>query len=124
MSFRRLAETFASIPPHVRRPLFIFLAVILLLSAWGFRAGRCRFLGEQLGRRDESLDHLEFAQTQMMTFIILLYYAFFIAASAGLTLHGTGRRRWTVLLHSNAAQRARGSMCGDASSRGRRFRDF
>ena len=42
----------------------------------------------------------EFAQTQMMTFIVLLYYAFFIAVGAGLTLLRDREEKVDVLLHS------------------------
>jgi hypothetical protein len=42
----------------------------------------------------------EFAQTQMMTFIILLYYGFFIAWAAGLTLVRDHETKVDALLHS------------------------
>ena len=41
MSFRRLAASFGVEFKHTfRRPLFIFLAVILILSAWGLSSGK------------------------------------------------------------------------------------
>lgn len=102
MSFRRLGATFAVEFRHsFQRPLFVVLALILLLSAFGLSTGQM-----QISSGDSSVGGTkawitsEFAQTQMMTFITLLYYAFFIAAAAGLTLLRDRESKVDVLLHS------------------------
>jgi ABC-2 type transport system permease protein len=102
MSFRRLQATFSVEFWHTfRRPLFIVLAAMLLLSAFGLSSGKM-----QISSGDSSVGGTkawitsEFAQTQMMTFIVLLYYAFFIAIGAGMTLLRDRESRVDVLLHS------------------------
>src|SRR6185503_20542663 len=42
----------------------------------------------------------EFSQTQMMTFIVLLYYGFFVAIAAGLSLVRDRETKADVILHS------------------------
>ena len=102
MSLRRLTETFGVEFRHsFRRPLFIFLALILLLSAFGLSSGKMSISsGDSSVGGTKAWITSEFAQTQMMTFIILLYYAFFIAAGAGLSLLRDRETKVDVLLHS------------------------
>ena len=102
MSLRRIAATFSVEFRHsFRRPLFIALAVILLLSAFGLSSGKMQISsGESEVGGTKAWITSEFAQTQMMTFIILLYYAFFIAAGAGLSLLKDRETKVDVLLHS------------------------
>ena len=102
MSLRRFAATFGVEFRHsFKRPLFIFLAVILLLNAWGLSTGKM-----QISSGDSSVGGTkawitsEFSQTQMMTFIILLYYGFFVAIAAGLSLVRDRETKVDVLLHS------------------------
>ncbi len=102
MSLGRLAATFGVEFRHsFRRPLFIFLAVILLLNAWGLSSGKMSISSgdSEVGGMKAWITS-EFAQTQMMTFIILLYYGLFIAAAAGLTLLRDRETKVDVLLHS------------------------
>jgi len=101
MSFRRLRATFGVEFAHsFKRPLFIVLALILALSAFGLSSGKM-----QISSGDSSVGGTkawitsEFAQTQMMTFIILLYYGFFIAIAGGLTLLRDRETKVDVLLH-------------------------
>jgi hypothetical protein len=74
---------------------------MLLLSAFGLSSGKM-----QISSGDSSVGGTkawitsEFAQTQMMTFIVLLYYAFFIAIGAGMTLLRDRETKVDVLLHS------------------------
>ncbi|HXL15609.1 MAG TPA: ABC transporter permease subunit, partial [Methylomirabilota bacterium] len=88
MSLRRLGATFGVEFRHsFRRPLFIMLAVILVLNAFGLSSGHMSISsGDSEVGGTKAWITSEFAQTQMMTFIILLYYGFFIALAAGLTL--------------------------------------
>jgi len=88
MSIRRLAAIFwVEFRHSFRRPLFIFLAVILILNAWGLSTGKVAISsGDSEVGGTKAWITSEFAQTQMMTFIILLLYGFFIAKAAGMTL--------------------------------------
>jgi len=102
MNLRRLQATFSVEFWHsLRRPLFIVLAAMLLLSAFGLSSGKM-----QISSGDSSVGGTkawitsEFAQTQTMTYIVLLYYAFFIAVGAGLTLLRDRETKVDVLLHS------------------------
>jgi len=102
MSVRRIAATFGVAFGHsFRRPLFIFLAAILLLSAFGLSSGKMSISsGDSEVGGTKAWITSEFAQTQMMTFITLLYYAFFIAIASGLSLLRDRETKVDVLLHS------------------------
>jgi ABC-type transport system involved in multi-copper enzyme maturation permease subunit len=84
-----------------RRPLFIVLAIILLLTAFGLSSGKM-----QISSGDSSVGGTkawitsEFAQTQTMSFLALLYYAFFVAVAAGLSLQRDRETRVDALLHA------------------------
>ena len=102
MSLRRLGATFWVELSHTfKRPLFIMLALILLLNGWGLSTGHV-----QISSGDSSVGGTkawitsEFAQTQMMTYIVLLYYAFFIAIGAGLSLIRDRETKVDTLLFS------------------------
>jgi hypothetical protein len=102
MSLRRLGATYWVELSHTfKRPLFIILALILLLSGWGLSTGHV-----QISSGDSSVGGTkawitsEFAQTQMMTYIVLLYYAFFIAIGAGLSLIRDRETKVDTLLFS------------------------
>ncbi len=102
MNLRRLGASFDVEFGHAfRRPLFIALGLILVLSAWGLSTGSL-----QISSGDSSVGGTkawitsEFAQTQTMSYLVLLYYAFFIASAAGLTLLRDRETQVDVLLHS------------------------
>ncbi len=102
MNLKRLGSVFsAEFQYSIRRPLFLVLAAVLLLSGWGLSTGSM-----QISSGDSSVGGTkawitsEFAQTQMMTFIVLLYYAFFISIAAGMTLLRDRETKVDVLLHS------------------------
>jgi len=87
--------------PSFRRPLFVTLASILLLSAFGLSSGHMQISsGDSAVGGTKAWITSEFAQTQLMTFITLLYYALFIAAAAGLCLLRDRETKVDVLLHS------------------------
>src|SRR6266850_2156786 len=102
MSLRRLAATCGVEFRHsLGRPLFIALALLLLLSAFGLSSGKMSISsGDSSVGGTKAWITSEFAQTQMMTFITLLYYALFIAPAAGLSLLRDRETKVDVLLHS------------------------
>jgi ABC-2 type transport system permease protein len=102
MSFRRFSAVFGTEFSHsFRRPLFIALAVLLLLTAWMLSSGSLTISsGDSSVGGTKAWITSEFAQTQLMTFLVLLLYGFFIAWSAGLTLLRDRETRVDVLLHS------------------------
>ncbi|HKQ20165.1 MAG TPA: M1 family aminopeptidase [Candidatus Eisenbacteria bacterium] len=102
MNPRRLGATFSIEFWHsFRRPLFIILAFLLLLMAFGLSSGKM-----QIASGDTSVGGLkawitsEFAQTQTMTYLTLLIFAFFIAIASGLILLKDRESKVDVLLHS------------------------
>jgi ABC-type transport system involved in multi-copper enzyme maturation permease subunit len=102
MSLQRFGAVFGAEFGHAfRRPLFIILGLILALNAFGLSSGSM-----QISSGDSSVGGTkawvtsEFAQTQMMTFIVLLYYAFFISIGAGLSLIRDHEEKVDSLLHS------------------------
>ncbi len=102
MSPRRLAATFGVEFLHsFRRPLFIMLALIVALTAFGLSSGQMQISsGDTEVGGTKAWITSEFAQTQAMTYLTLLYFAFFIAAGAGLTLLRDRESKVDVLLHS------------------------
>ena len=102
MSPRRLAATFQIEFGHsFRRPLFIALAVVLALIAYGLSSGHMSISsGDSSVGGTKAWITSEFAQTQMMTFLVLLWYGFFIAIAAGLCLVRDRETKVDVLLHS------------------------
>jgi ABC-2 type transport system permease protein len=102
MTLRRLGATFGVEFGHsFRRPLFLFLAFLLALTAFGLSAGDVTISsGDSSVGGTRAWITSEFAQTQLMTYLVLLWYAFFIAAAAGLTLLRDRETKVDVLLHS------------------------
>ncbi|MGH7681116.1 MAG: M1 family aminopeptidase [Candidatus Eiseniibacteriota bacterium] len=102
MSVRRLGAIFGVEFAHTfRRPLFIVLALILALSAFGLSSGNMSISsGDSAVGGTKAWITSEFAQTQMMTFIVLLYYGFFISVGAGLSLLRDREDKVDVILHS------------------------
>jgi len=102
MSLARLSASFGvEFWNSFRRPLYIFMGVILALFAFGLSSGHM-----QISSGDSSVGGTkawitsEFAQTQTMTYMTLLIYAFFIAAAAGLCLLRDRETQVDVLLHA------------------------
>jgi len=102
MNAARVAASFnAEFWYSFRRPLFIALAIILTLTAFGLSSGHLSISsGDSTVGGTKAWITSEFAQTQMMTYLTLLYYAFFIAAAAGLSLLRDRETRVDTLLHS------------------------
>ncbi|HEX5131817.1 MAG TPA: M1 family aminopeptidase [Candidatus Krumholzibacteria bacterium] len=102
MSIARLSASFSVEFWHsFRRPLFIALTLMLLLTAFGLSSGKMQISsGDSSVGGTKAFITSEFAQTQTTTFLVLLYYAFFVAAAAGLSLLRDRETRVDVLLHS------------------------
>ena len=102
MSLRRLGAIFGVEFRHsFRRPLFIMLAVLLALTVLGLSSGNMTISsGDSEVGGTKAWITSQFAQTQMMTFIILLIYGFFIGWAAGFTLMRDRETKVDALLHS------------------------
>ncbi|MGE5176078.1 MAG: hypothetical protein ACM3JJ_06840, partial [Hyphomicrobiales bacterium] len=88
MSLRRFRAVFAAEFGHFfRRPLILILALIIVLTAFGLSSGQMSISsGDSSVGGTKAWITSEFAQTQMMTYLVLLYFSFFLAIAAGLTL--------------------------------------
>ena len=102
MNLRRFGATFSVEFWHsFRRPLFIILGLLLLFMAFGLSSGKMQIAsGDSSVGGTKAWITSEFAQTQTMTYITLLIYAFFIAIAAGLILLRDRETKVDVLLHS------------------------
>lgn len=102
MSIARLRASFDVEFWHsFRRPLFIALVIFLALTAFGLSSGKMSISsGESTVGGTKAWITSEFAQTQMTTYLVVLYYSFFIAVAAGLALLRDREARVDVLLHS------------------------
>ncbi len=102
MSPRRLAATFGAEFGHsFRRPLFLMLALVIAVIAFGLSSGQMQISSGDTGvGGTKAWITSEFAQTQTMTYVTLLFYAFFIAAGAGLTLLRDRESKVDVLLQA------------------------
>jgi ABC-type transport system involved in multi-copper enzyme maturation permease subunit len=102
MSIARLRAAFDVEFWHsFRRPLFIALAIFLGLTAFGLSSGKMSISsGDSTVGGTKSWITSEFAQTQMTTYLVVLYYSFFIAVAAGLALLRDREVKVDVLLHS------------------------
>lgn len=102
MSARRLlASCGVEFLPSFRRPLFLALMFFLALTAFGLSSGNMQISsGSSSVGGTKAWITSEFAQTQTMSYLTLLYHAFFIAAAAGLTLLRDRESRVDVLLHA------------------------
>ncbi|HEX7077612.1 MAG TPA: M1 family aminopeptidase [Candidatus Eisenbacteria bacterium] len=102
MTLRRLGATFGAEFGHsFRRPLFIMLALIIVLTSYGLSSGQMSISsGDSSVGGTKAWITSEFAQTQTMTYLTLLFYAFFLAAAAGLTLLRDRETKVDVILHA------------------------
>jgi len=99
---RRFGATFGVEFWHsFRRPLFVMLALIIVLTAFGLSSGQMMISsGDSEVGGNKAWITSEFAQTQTMTYLTLLFYAFFLAVAAGLTLIRDRESKVDVILHS------------------------
>jgi ABC-type transport system involved in multi-copper enzyme maturation permease subunit len=84
-----------------RRPLFIALAIFLGLTAFGLASGKMSISsGDSTVGGTKAWITSEYAQTQMTTYLVVMFYSFFIAVAAGLALLRDREVKVDVLLHS------------------------
>lgn len=102
MNLRRLGATFGVEFRHsFRRPLYIMLALIIVLTSYGLSSGQMQISsGDSEVGGTKAWITSEFAQTQTMTYLTLLFYAFFLAKAAGLTLLADRESKVDSILHS------------------------
>ncbi|HEU4724121.1 MAG TPA: hypothetical protein VFU59_02370, partial [Candidatus Eisenbacteria bacterium] len=102
MNLRRLGATFGVEFAHsFRRPLYIVLALIIVLTSYGLSSGQMQISsGDSEVGGTKAWITSEFAQTQTMTYLTLLFYAFFLAKAAGLTLLADRESKVDSILHA------------------------
>jgi ABC-type transport system involved in multi-copper enzyme maturation permease subunit len=102
MSIARLRAAFDVEFWHsFRRPLFIALAIFLALTAFGLSSGHLSISsGDSTVGGTKAWITSEFAQTQMTTYLVVIFYSFFIAVAAGLALLRDREVKVDALLHS------------------------
>lgn len=86
---------------NARRPLVWIFLLILVLMSWGLSSGHVRIAsGESVVGGTQAWLTSEFAISQMLSFLVILIYAFFIAVAAGMTVIQDDDLRVGSLLHS------------------------
>ena len=86
---------------HARRPLFIVWALSLVLTAWALSSGGLRIQsGDAAVGGTKAHITSEFAVAQQFAIFTILFYGFFIAVSAGMTVIQDGQWRLEELLHA------------------------
>ncbi len=102
MTLRRLGAVFGVEFRHsFRRPLYVALAVIIVLTAYGLSSGQMSISsGDSEVGGTKAWITSEFAQTQTMTYLTILFFVFFLAIAAGMTLLRDRESRVDALLHA------------------------
>ncbi|HSQ61163.1 MAG TPA: hypothetical protein VLT84_12170, partial [Acidobacteriota bacterium] len=102
MSVGRFAAIFRDEIAHsFRRPLFFVLAGMLLLTAFGLSSGQMSISsGDSSVGGTKAWITSEYAQTQTMTYLTLIFLAFFVAIGAGMTLLRDRESKVDPLLHA------------------------
>jgi ABC-type transport system involved in multi-copper enzyme maturation permease subunit len=84
-----------------RRPLTWVLLVLLFLTAWGLAAGNVTISsGDSAVGGEKSWMNSEFSLTLFMSIIVFLYYSFFVAIAAGMSVIRDEEHKVGELLHS------------------------
>ena len=102
MSFKRFSLVFRQDFDRVlRRPLFWVLLIILGLTAWGLAGGNVRIAsGDAAVGGTKAWLTSEFAQAQMLSMVIFIFYMFFVAIGAGMTVIHDEDNKVGEILHS------------------------
>ena len=102
MSLGRFGATLHDEFSHsFRRPLFIMLALILALLAYGLSSGHVGISsGNSSVGGTKAWVTSEYAVTQTITYITLLFFAFFVAVAGGMTLLRDRENKVDALLHA------------------------
>jgi len=101
-SLRRFGTVFTGdLAHHIRRPLFIVWALILGLSALGMSSGTVRIQsGDATVGGTKAYVTSEFAVAMQLAVVTVLFYGFFVAISAGMTVIQDDQWRLGELLHA------------------------
>ena len=101
-SFSRCGTVFAGdLAYHARRPLFIVWVLILGLTAWGMSSGAMRIQsGDATVGGTKAFVTSEFAVAQQLALVTLLFYGFFVAVAAGMTVIQDEQWRVGEVIHA------------------------
>jgi ABC-type transport system involved in multi-copper enzyme maturation permease subunit len=102
MSARRLRAVFAmEFHQGMTRPLFWILVVILALTSYGLSSGNMRIMSgdSSVGGTKVWITSM-YAVSQMLSMVVLLFYAFFVAIGAGMTVIRDDELKVGELLHA------------------------
>jgi len=101
-SLRRFRTVFAGdLAHHARRPLFIVWALILGLTAWGMSTGTMQIRsGDATVGGTKAYVTSEFAVAMQLAVVTTLFYVFFVAVAAGMTVIQDDQWRVGELLHA------------------------
>jgi ABC-2 type transport system permease protein len=101
-SLRRLRTVFAGdLAYHLRRPLFIVWALILVLTAWGMSTGVMRIQsGDSMVGGTKAFITSQFAAAMQLAIVTTLFYGFFVSVAAGMTVIQDEQWRLGELIHA------------------------
>ncbi|MGZ3461132.1 MAG: ABC transporter permease, partial [Archangium sp.] len=86
---------------HVRRPLFWFLVLITVLTAWGLASGNVTIsAGDSAVGGKKAWMTSEFAVGQTVIFLVFLCASFFISVAAGMSVPADDESRVGPVLHT------------------------
>jgi len=103
MSLRRAGTVFGlELSRQLRRPLFWILLLVLALAAWGLTSGNVRISSgdSDVGGQKAWLTS-EFANGQMQTLVVFLFFSFFMVVAAGMSVIGDDELNVGGLIHSS-----------------------
>jgi ABC-2 type transport system permease protein len=88
VSARRLFEVFRlEFSHHLRRPLFWILLLLLAFTAWGLSTGNMRIsAGDSDVGGTKAWITSQFAMARVLSAVVMLFYGFFVAVAAGMTV--------------------------------------
>jgi hypothetical protein len=102
MSVGRLLRVAAlDLKHNAQRPLFWIFLLILALTSWGLSTGHMRISsGESVVGGTKAWLTSEFAMSQMLSMVILLFYGFFVAVAAGMSVIQDDDLKVGAVLHA------------------------
>lgn len=102
MSAGRFRATYSlDLRRSVRRPLFWILLILLTLLAWGLSNGSARIgTGDSSVGGTKAFITSQYAVAQMLAATVFIFYAFFIAVAAGMTVIQDEELKLDEILHS------------------------
>src|SRR5262245_25080258 len=101
-SLRRFITVLAGdLAYHVRRPLFVVWALILGLTSWGMSTGVMQIRsGDAAVGGTKAYVTSEFAVAMQLAVVTTLFYGFFVAIAAGMTVIQDNQWRLDELFHA------------------------